>query len=65
VRKTEVEIGKVYACRISRRIVPIRIEAVAERGGWYARNLRTGRSVYVRNAGKLRARLEDGGEAAA
>jgi hypothetical protein len=38
----------------SGRIQPARLVAHSPHGGWIGRNLRTGRDVRIRTAGKLR-----------
>jgi hypothetical protein len=57
MRKDEVEIGGVYAAKVSRRVVSIRIDRESPYGGWDATNLATGRTVHVRSAARLRCRF--------
>jgi hypothetical protein len=59
MRKNEVEIGGVYAAKVSGRIVSIRIERESPYGGWNATNLATGRTVRVRSAARLRWRASE------
>lgn len=54
MRKAEVEVGKVYAAKVSDRIVPVRLDSINPAGGWNATNLRTDRQVRIRSAAKLR-----------
>ena len=58
MKKSEVEVGAVYAVRVSERIVPVQIIRSSRYGGWQGRSLITGRDVRIRTAGRLRRRLE-------
>ena len=55
--KKDVEIGGYYVAKVSGNKVPIRIDSESPYGGWLATNLKTGREVRVRTAGRLRFRL--------
>lgn len=57
MRKSEIEIGAVYAAKVSGVRVLVRIEFASYRGGWYATNLATGRAVRIRTAARLRSRI--------
>ena len=54
MKAKEVEVGKVYAVKVSGRIVPVKILGTSPYGGWSGKNMRTGRVVHIRTAGKLR-----------
>lgn len=54
MKKTEIEVGKTYAAKVSNRIVPVRIDAVSEWGGWNGTNMNTGRLIRIRGAQRLR-----------
>lgn len=54
VKKKEVQIGRIYAAKISGRVVPVKVTASHDAGGWTAENLRTGHPVRIRSAAKLR-----------
>lgn len=54
MKAKEVEIGKTYAMKISGRIVPVKILGTSPYGGWSGKNLKTGRVVHIRTAGRLR-----------
>jgi hypothetical protein len=58
MRKHEVELGRVYAAKVSGRIVPVRIDAISPYGGWKATNLETGRTIHVRSAARLRYQID-------
>jgi hypothetical protein len=59
MKKREVEIGGVYAAKVSGRVVAIRIDRESPYGGWDATNLATGRTVHVRSAARLRWRASE------
>jgi hypothetical protein len=59
MKKREVEIGGVYAAKVSGRVVAIRIDRESPYGGWDATNLATGRIFHVRSAARLRWRALD------
>jgi len=61
VKQAEVEIGGVYWCKVSGRVVPVRIDCNCTGSdwniGWAATNLKTGRQVHIKLAHRLRGRL--------
>lgn len=58
MKKSDVEIGATYTAKISGTVVPVKILGVHNFGGWLARNTKTGRSVRIKSAQKLRSRVE-------
>ena len=54
MKKREVQLGGVYLAKVSGRIVPVRVDREALRGGWHATNLATGRVIHLRSAQRLR-----------
>lgn len=56
--KRDVVIGKTYAAKVSGAIVPVRLVAISRYGGWDAVNEKTGRSVRIKSAAKLRCELQ-------
>ena len=58
MKKSEVRIGSVYAASISNTPSPVRLDSESPYGGWEATNMRTGRPVRIKTAGKLRVELE-------
>lgn len=63
MRESEVEIGRVYAVKVSDRIRPVEIlrrspwDTYGGRPRWIGRNIKTGRDVDV-TAGRCRFELE-------
>jgi len=56
MKKHEVEIGGVYVAKVSGRLVAVRIDHEAANRGWFATNLRTGRTIRILTAARLRGR---------
>jgi hypothetical protein len=59
MKKNEVEIGKVYAAKVTNRIVQVRIHGESRYGGWDVTNLVTGKRVRIHSAQRLRAGIGD------
>jgi len=54
MKKDEIKIGGTYLAKVSDRVVPVRIDAENERGGWDATNLLTDKKVRIKGAQRLR-----------
>ncbi|MDD5068721.1 MAG: hypothetical protein PHN89_03935 [Candidatus Pacebacteria bacterium] len=52
--KKDVEIGKIYAVKVSDIVVAVRILTESPYGGWNGKNLKTGRDVRIKTAGRIR-----------
>lgn len=59
MKKSEVTLGKVYAVKVSGKIVPVRLDSESTCGGWNGTNLNTKREVRIRSAAKLRREYAD------
>jgi hypothetical protein len=57
MKKDQVQIGQLYAAKITDKIVPVRIDAEHKDGGWTATNTQTNRKVRIKTAQKLRNRI--------
>jgi len=53
MKKNEVKVGGVYTAKVSDKVVPVRIDAV-KGTGWSATNMATGKTIYIKSAGRLR-----------
>jgi len=58
ITKKTVQVGDVYAVKVSGKTTPVRIDRENPRGGWDATNLRTKRKVRIRTARRLRKLLQ-------
>ncbi len=65
MRKDEVQVGKVYAMKVSGDIVPVRITGEKWSGdkhtGWVGTNTKTNRGVRIKSAQRLRGEVGGGG----
>ena len=63
MKKDQVQIGQLYAAKITDKIVPVRIDAEHKDGGWTATNTQTNRKVRIKTAQKLRNKIAPGKDA--
>lgn len=54
MKKAEVFIGRTYWAKVSGRVVPVLIDSEAHGKGWNATNTKTGRTVRIMTAARLR-----------
>jgi hypothetical protein len=54
MKKDEIEVGGLYAAKVSDRIVKVRIDSSNTRGGWNATNTATGKRIRIKSAQRLR-----------
>lgn len=54
MKQKEVQVGGIYAAKVSGNVVPVRLDRESRYGGWDATNLQTGRTVRVATAQRLR-----------
>ena len=70
MKRDEIELGQVYAVKVSGRVVPVQVLSSAEpshwgprglvRAGWHCRNRLTGRTILVKSAQRFRRRIAGG-----
>lgn len=55
MKKTEVEIGKTYMAKVSKKLVKVKVVGINITGrGWQAISQSTGRTIHIRGAQRLR-----------
>ena len=54
MKKNQVQIGGIYAAKVSGRVVAIRIDSINPHGGWNATNQATGKPIHIKSAQRLR-----------
>ena len=54
MRKADVVLGETYKVKVSGKLVPVRLTAESQYGGWIGTNTATGRTIRIRGAGRLR-----------
>ena len=55
MKKSEIEVGGQYTCKVSDKIVVVRITGENPHGGWDATNMKTGKAVRINSAQRLRS----------
>ncbi|HUW35554.1 MAG TPA: winged helix-turn-helix domain-containing protein [Planctomycetota bacterium] len=55
MKKNEIKIGEQYTCKVSDKIVVVKIVGENPHGGWDATNLKTGKAVRIKSAQRLRS----------
>jgi len=66
MKKSEVQIGAVYAAKVSDKLVQVRIDGESRHGGWDATNLATQKKVRIKSPQRLRGtakQTKDSGDA--
>jgi len=54
MKKDQIKIGRVYAAKVTGKVVPVQINAENPNGGWDATNIHTNRPVRIKSAQRLR-----------
>jgi hypothetical protein len=54
MKKNEVKAGGTYLAKVSDKVVPVRITGESRYGGWDAVNTKTGKTVRIKSAQRLR-----------
>ena len=55
MKKADVKVGNAYLCKVGRQVTEVRVTGESSFGGWDAVNVKTGRSVRIKSAQRLRA----------
>lgn len=56
MRKADVVLNRTYWAKVSGRVVPVRLDTHASTG-WNATNLKTGKTIRIKTAGRLRGEV--------
>lgn len=59
MKKADVQIGEVYAVKVSGKVAPVVIDEVCPDGGWFGTNEETHRRVTIKGAQRLRCLWSD------
>ena len=54
MKKKEIQIGQIYAAKISGKVVPVKILSKSHYKGWDGKNIKTDRDIRIKSASKLR-----------
>jgi len=60
VKKQQIVVGQTYLCKVGRQVTEVRVTGESRFGGWDAVNVKTGRSVRIKSAQRLRAAVRQG-----
>jgi len=60
MKKAQIEVGAVYAVKVSGKVAPVKIIRESFRGGWDGTNMTTGRAIRIKLAQKCRYRVKVG-----
>ncbi len=59
MKKTDVKINATYLVKVAGNLVPVRIDADHENGGWVGTSRKTGKQIRIKSPQRLRKRLDD------
>lgn len=62
MKQADVVIGKTYMMKVSGRLAPVKIISTATYCKWIGTNIRTGRTIHIHSAAKLRGEYKGIGE---
>ena len=54
MKKNEVKVGGVYLAKVTNKVVPVKITSENPSGGYQGKNLKTGKTVRIKSAQRLR-----------
>ncbi len=59
MRPEQIEVGAEYRCRLERGVVRVRVDSIADGGGWMVTDVETGQPEHVRRHEQFRERWQD------
>jgi hypothetical protein len=59
MKKADVQIGATYLVKVAGNLVPVKIDAEHDNGGWVGTSQKTGKSIRIKSPQRLRKRLGD------
>ncbi len=59
MKKADVQIGATYLVKVARNLVPVKIDREHDNGGWLGTSRKTGKTIRIKSAQRLRKRLAD------
>jgi hypothetical protein len=65
MKKTDVQIDATYLVKVAGNLVPVRIDAEHDNGGWLGTSRKTGKQIRIKSPQRLRKRLDDAAPVAA
>jgi hypothetical protein len=59
MKKTDVQINATYLVKVAGNLVPVRIDAEHDSGGWLGTSRKTGKQIRIKSPQRLRKRIDD------
>jgi hypothetical protein len=59
MKKADVHLGATYLVNVAGNLVPVKIDREHDNGGWLGASQKTGKSIRIKSAQRLRKRLGD------
>lgn len=59
MKKNDVQIGATYLIKVASNLVPVKITREHDHGGWEGTSLKTGKTIRIKTAGRLRKLVAD------
>jgi len=59
MKQNEVQIGATYLVKVASNLVPVEITREHDGGGWEGTSVKTGKTIRIKSAQRLRKRLGD------
>ncbi len=65
MKKADVQTGSTYLVKVAGNLVPVKITREHDNGGWEGTSVKTGKTIRIKSAQRLRKRLDDAAPVAA
>ena len=65
MKKADIQIGATYLIKVASNLVPVRIDRKHDNGGWVGTSVKTGKTIRIKSAQRLRKCLDDAAPVAA
>lgn len=59
MKKSDVQIGVTYLVKVAGNLVPVKITRQHDNGGWEGTSIKTGKTIRIKSAQRLRKRLTE------
>jgi hypothetical protein len=59
MKKADVQTGGTYLVKVASNLVPVKIAREHDKGGWEGRSVKTGKTIRIKSAQRLRKCLDD------
>jgi hypothetical protein len=65
MKKSDVQTGATYLVKVANNLVPVKIDREHDNGGWVSTSVKTGKTIRIKSAQRLRKCLDDAAPVAA